>query len=102
MLDDLFLLSMIGLLVWYVWDTIRSKEIARQAGQQACAEAQVQFLDQTVEHRKLWFCRDERKKLQLCRLYIFEFTRFGGERYHGRVVLLGKRVFEVEMDAYKI
>lgn len=96
------LLGVLAFIVWFAWNTIRAKEIARRAGQQACTDAEVQFLDQTVQNHKLWLCRDERRRLQLCRVYLFEFTRHGGERYQGRVILIGGRVYEVEMDAYKI
>ncbi|GMR03752.1 MAG: hypothetical protein BMS9Abin22_255 [Gammaproteobacteria bacterium] len=101
-MGDVILLLVVGLSVWYWWDGIRAKEVARKAGREACSQAEVQFLDDTVEKKKAWLRRDERGHIQLCRLYFFEFTRAGERRYQGRVVLLGKRVGEVEMDAYRI
>jgi len=38
----------------------------------------------------------------LCRLFFFEFSSDGAQRYQGRIVLLGKQVREIEMDAYRI
>ena len=78
------------------------KEIARVAGSNACSKAQVQFLDDTVQNKKVWLRRNEFGKLQLCRIFFFEFTNDGSERYHGHIVMLGRRVEEVHMDAYRI
>ena len=87
---------------WFWWDTLQAKQRARDAGLNACQTASVQFLDDTVEHKKLWLRRGPRGNLQICRLYFFEFTSDGSERYHGRVTLVGENVKEVEMDAYRI
>jgi hypothetical protein len=96
----LFLLLIAGL--WYWWDTLRTKEIARLAGLNACQQASVQFLDDTVESKKLWLRRNRMGSVQLCRLYFFEFSSDGAERYKGRITMLGQKVREVEMDAYRV
>lgn len=91
---------LIGL--WYWWDTLRTMETARQAGYRACQQAEVQFLDETVERKRLWIRRNPQGSLQLCRLYFFEFASDGAHRYQGRIVLLGNQVSEVDMDAYRL
>jgi hypothetical protein len=96
----LLILLIVGL--WYWWDTLRAKETARIKGLDACQRASVQFLDDTVEQKKVWLRRNRKGNLQFCRLYFFEFTSDGAERYQGRITLLGQRVKEVEMDAYRI
>jgi len=101
-MGNLVLLLLLGLGLWYWWDSLEAKEIAREAGRRACQQAELQFLDDTVIKRKAWLRRDERGRMQFCRLYFFEFTRSGEQRYLGRVVMLGKRVGEVELDAYRI
>ena len=88
--------------LWYWWDTLCTKEIARLAGLNACQQASVQFLDDTVERKKAWLRRDRIGSIQLCRLYFFEFSSDGAERYQGRITMLGHKVREVEMDAYRI
>ena len=101
-MESLLLVGMLVAITWYWWDTMQCKEIARLAGLQACRNAQVQFLDDTVALKKLWLRRGENGRLQLCRIFFFEFASDGMVRYHGRIVLTGKRVREVEMDAYRI
>ena len=96
----LFFILITGL--WYWWDTLRTKEIARLAGLNACQQASVQFLDDTVELKKIWLRRNRLGSLELCRLYFFEFSSDGAERYQGRIIMLGQKVREVEMDAYRI
>jgi hypothetical protein len=99
---DVLWLALLCVGLWYWWDTVRTKEVARSAGLRACQKASVQFLDDTVERKRLWLRRNSLGQVELCRLYFFEFTSDGVERYQGRIVMLGQMVSEVEMDAYRI
>jgi len=100
--EGLFLVVSLGAITWYWWDTMSCKEIARVAGSNACSKAQVQFLDDTVELKKFWLRRNSNGHLEICRLYFFEFSSDGAHRYQARITMLGKKVYEVEMDAYRI
>lgn len=99
---DWLILIFIAVLLWYWWDTLQSKEIARVAGINACNKYSVQFLDDTVELKKIWLRRNSNGRLEICRLYLYEFTSDGAERYKGRITMLGKIIKEVEMDAYRL
>lgn len=101
-MEAILLVSILLAATGYWWDTMQSKEAAKTAGIQACQNAQVQFLDDTVEQKKIWIRRNERGRLQFCRLFIFEFASDGAYRYQGRIVVIGKRVEEVSMDAYRL
>lgn len=101
-MNDILLLALLGMGMWYWWDTVRTQEIARSAGLRACQQANVQFLDDTVERKRQWLRRNAQGRVQLCRLYFFEFCSDGSERYQGRIVMFGQAVREVEMDAYRI
>ena len=101
-MDALLLFGILSLISWYWWDTMQSKEAAKVAGNRACLNAQVQFLDDTVALKKLWLRRSEHGRLQFCRLFIFEFASDGTYRYQGRIIVTGKQVREVDMDAYRI
>lgn len=100
-MDWLILIFIIAGL-WYWWDTLQSKEIARVAGMNACNRYSVQFLDDTVELKKIWLRRNSGGHLQICRLYFYEFSSDGAKRYQGRITMLGKKIREVEMDAYRM
>jgi hypothetical protein len=98
---DLVLLALLAGLVWYVWDAVRAKEIARRACKEVCAGAEVQLLDDTVALRRMGLGRDARGALRLRRRYGFEFTRLGERRYRGWVTLLGTVVDNVEMEPHR-
>lgn len=100
-MQELLLIAVLLFIIWYWWQTMQCKEIARQAGSQTCRKNDVQFLDDTVEFKKAWLRRNESGRLQWCRLFFFEFSSDGAQRYQGRIIMLGKRVQEVEMDAYR-
>lgn len=101
-MSDILWLVTIGLGMWYWWDTVRTQELAREAGLRACQQAEVQFLDDTVERKRQWLRRNAQGRIQLCRLYFFEFTSDGSERYQGRILMFGQALREVEMDAYRM
>lgn len=101
-MSDILWLATLSLGLWYWWDTVRTQELASKAGKRACQQAGVQILDDTVERKRQWLRRNTTGQIQLCRLYFFEFSSDGSERYQGRIVMFGQTVREVEMDAYRI
>jgi hypothetical protein len=103
-MDILSLLSLllIAALVWYWLDSLRALELARITGKNACSEADVQFLDDTVARIKIELVRGESGHRILRRTYRFEFSETGNTRIEGRVVLLGHQIESVTMDPYQI
>jgi len=81
---------------------MKSKELAKIIGKQLCERHGVQFLDETVEIKKIWIRRNSAGRLEFCRLFFFEFATDGEKRYQGRIVVLGNQVSDTEMDAYRI
>jgi hypothetical protein len=100
MTADLLLIILMLATIAYWLDSIRSKELAREAGRRACKKYQLTFLDDTVVIRKLRLRRDYSGKLNFYREYQFEFTQDGEFRYKGMVIMLGKIVQKISMDAY--
>jgi len=100
--EGLLLILFLSAIGWYWWSTMQSKELARHAGRQLCDRYDVQFLDETVELKKIWIRRNSLGRLEFCRLFFFEFATDGEKRYQGRILVLGKYVSEVEMDAYRM
>lgn len=84
-------------LLWFWLDGLRCKEIARAAGRHASEQAQVQFLDDTVELTKLRLRRSAQGRLAWHREYRFEFTRDGDYRIPGAITMLGQRVVLLDM-----
>ncbi len=99
---SLMVLAVLGLSVWFWLHSIRILELAREAGRQACARADVQFLDDTVASTSLSLARDDDGRRILRRTYRFEFSETGDSRREGEVIMLGDRVESVTMEPYQI
>ena len=110
-MDEILFILLILIAVWYWWDTQQCNEIALAACQQKCANAGLQLLDATVSRQRSWLRRGSNGRLQICRLYVFEYSNplfsssgasefaqseYGGREY-GYIVLIGKQVVETNM-----
>lgn len=85
----------------YWLEAMRGKELARAAGKRACEQAQVQFLDDTVELVRVRVQRDGGGRLGLRREYRFEFSDDGSVRRRGELALLGRRVVRVALEPHR-
>lgn len=101
-ITSLFLLLLVAALGWLWFNSLRALEVARNMGRQACSNAKVQFLDDTVANIGLALVRDKSGRRVLRRTYRFEFSETGNSRLEGRLVLLGDRVESVTMEPYQI
>lgn len=101
-LASAFWLFFVVIIVYYGWTAFKAKEIAFAAAKRYCDERDVQILDQSVFLRRFWFKRNARGALSLWRVYYFEFTSTGEDRYQGRVIVLGSRVSAVELEPHRI
>jgi len=94
-----------GLLVFgglYWFSAQRVRELAFQATQRYCLQAEVQLLDEYVALTRLWFVRDRTGTLRIQRCYQFEFSSTGDERYVGVCMMLGQQLQAIQLDAYRI
>lgn len=87
---------------WFWLHSLRILEIARNTGKQACIEAEVQFLDDTVARTEQEIARDRSGRRVLRRIYRFEFSETGNSRIEGRIIMLGDEVESVIMEPYRI
>ena len=85
-------LTVLSFVVLYWFHALRAKEAALKIAEKHCAEMEVQFLDQSVYLKRLWFKRNENGQLNSWREFYFEFTVSGDDRYLGRVSMLGKKI----------
>ena len=85
--------------VFLFWnDSLRARERMVQACERLCRELKVQFLDETVSLTRLSLRRGARGWPEFTRVYGFEFSGTGKDRWQGRAVLAGRRVLSVQLD----
>ncbi len=91
-----------GLIVYYWSLTQKLKQLAYTAAHSRCKEAGIQLLDQTVVMSKIRLKNVVGRGIRFQRVYLFEFTSTGEQRYQGRVVIHGKHILEIKLEAYLI
>lgn len=96
---EVVLFVTLAAMAWFWSDTLRARERALKAGARACAELNVQFLDQTVALTRLKMARNARGQVQWRRAYRFEFSTDGADRWFGHIDLLGTALESVRMDS---
>mgnify|MGYP001817233515 CR=1 FL=1 len=99
MYELLFLAGVVGLF-WFWWDSIGVKEVARDYAKQACRQADVQLLDDTVAVSRIRLRRDSNGKLKFYRQYRFDFTPDGEQRFQGKMVFLGRIREQLDLGTY--
>jgi hypothetical protein len=87
-------------LAWLWYDSMRARERAVTAGQEACARDRLQFLDETVECTSIRLARSAAGRLQLRRVYRFEFSDDGSKRKAGSIVMLSAEVESLTMEPF--
>lgn len=97
-MENLLFLGLIGAGVWFWLDSMNARERAVAAALRACREINVQFLDQTVALESLKPARNRHGHLVLRRIYSFEYSIQGVERRHGRAILRGQVLEQVQLD----
>jgi len=91
-------LAVVGAVVLWWLDSMRAREAALKAGKRACQGEGVQFLDDTLELRRVRMRRDGLGQLASYREYQFEFSDTGDNRCEGRVATHGGRAGAVELS----
>ncbi len=101
-LGDLVWLTLIslGILFWY--RSLKARERALSEAKRYCSQMDLQLLDQTIALKGIGIKRGADGWLKLVRLYQFEFSSTGDERYLGRVSMLGQRLDRIETDAHRL
>jgi len=97
-MQQLFILFCLFIITAYWIDSVRVKELARQAGTYACKKYDVQFLDNTVVKQKTSIKRHHANLLQFKREYYFEYSIDGEKRESGIIIMAGHNLDEIQMD----
>ncbi|MDH5516245.1 MAG: DUF3301 domain-containing protein [Gammaproteobacteria bacterium] len=99
-MQQLFYLFILFFITAYWIDTVRVKELARQAGKIICKKHDVQFLDNTVVKQQTRIKYHHASLFQLVRHYDFEYSIDGSERKTGVIIMRGQRLGEIQMDLH--
>jgi hypothetical protein len=102
MIADLFVIAIFAAILGVWWKGQGAREIALRAVEDHCREMDVQWLDQHVALRGFWLKRNHQGRLCGWRSYKFEFSSTGEERYEGKVILLGRAVESVQLQAHRL
>lgn len=102
MVIDIVLISLLIIAYLYWSSAQRIKSIALKATRQHCLDMDVQMLDDYIALNDLKLRRDKTGKMHLCRLFQFEFSSTGNERYNGQIVMLGYRIESIQMEPYRL
>lgn len=97
-MDTIIVLLIVIGLIYFWFDSIKSKENAMAYAAHACRDIKVQLLDQTVSLTQLKLARTKQGRLALQRTYQFDFSIHGNERREGRVMLKGHQVEQIQLD----
>lgn len=97
------LLGLLALIVlaafgWFWNDSLQAREHMTETCARICGDMQLQFLDETVALARLRLTRTASGGLAWRRLYVFEFSESGSDRWKGRALLTGQRVESVQLD----
>lgn len=101
MLDDLILIALLLSAYLYWFNGQQAKEVALRAVRANCLDLDVQMLDEYVALNSIRLKRDQAGKVRVRRIFLFEFSSTGNERYNGVCIMLGRRVESIQMEPYR-
>ena len=92
-MPSVILLMIAGAALFAYWNAARAAaEHAKQLGRNACAAAEVLWLDESVHASGMRLRRDDDGRLGFERTFRFEYSYDGVDRHVGRMVLRGERL----------
>lgn len=95
-MPSLILLMIAGAAGYAFWNSSRAAaETASHYSRKACADAEVQWLDQSVHATAIRPCRLDNGWLGFQRTFRFEYSRDGSDRHAGRIVLRGQQLLQL-------
>lgn len=97
-MTEIIVILLLAAVLWFVADSLKAREAAHVAVRQACEEAGVQFLDDTVSQMRLKLIRNGEGRVVLERWFRFEFSSSGDDRQQGIVRLQSNRVREINLN----
>jgi hypothetical protein len=99
-LGNLTILMLLATFGAWLWHAHGLRERALALVKQHCAKMDVELLDGNVHLHRLALLRDARGRRRFARVYGFEFTVTGEQRHTGSIVMFGRQLGRIEMDAH--
>lgn len=84
---------------WFVWNQMKTRELANDAMREACELRGFLFLDDTVSLRSIRPKRDDEGRVRLARVYTFQYSDTGHNRRDGSIALLGLAITALALEA---
>jgi hypothetical protein len=101
-LRSIFLTALIFVGVVY-WLRARDlKQLALIEATKYCKNLDLALLDESVALKSLRPTRNSKGRLMLSRVYQFDFTANGEDRYQGEIILAGKQVLKIIIPPHRI
>lgn len=101
-LSDLIVLFSLAGLIAFWWQSLQIRDQATAAVRKRCEQLDLQWLDQTIVLKRLRIRRNARGALCLWRVFTFEFSSTGEERYQGYVTLRGSLIEDIQLPAHRL
>lgn len=95
---ELIGLALLAALAWLWVDSLKAREKAVAATKAACTSEDLLLLDDTVAIKRLGLGRNSEGRVNIRRVYDFEYSDTGNDRSSGSVVLLGERVLVINLN----
>lgn len=100
-LSELSLLFFVGVCVALVWQHHRVRHRAYEAALRYTRQNEVLLLDESIVLKRMRLKTSHRSLLAIERLFQFEFSSLGDERYKGEVGFVGLRQTQIKLQAFK-
>ncbi len=101
-LTDLALVFLVITALGYWWHLMGIRNLALMLSKSHCKKLGLQLLDESLVMKKIRLKRADSGSIQVARVYGFEFTSTGSQRYSGEIALLGKSLLGFELSAYEV
>jgi hypothetical protein len=92
----------LAITAYYYFLNLRLREIATIEVAKHCHSIQVQLLDQSVSLKRSRPALSSTSGLTLKNCYDFEFSTTGDKRYQGNIIMFGKRVESIWLQAHRL
>lgn len=90
-MQELIFLVTLALAIGFWFDHRKAQGYAIDYCRRACADAGLQFLDETAALSRLRLRRDAGGTVRFERCFTFEYSTAPGNRGHGYLIMLGQR-----------